>query len=247
GVDALDLGLLERVLLLLGLANNGLGHRGAPLSRSPGRCRAPGCRGLEGGLVRSPGRTGRGPRVVGGAAREAAAPAREPAAATAAAGEPATTAGALGAGHLRGRVAQRGSDLVDLELDHRALLTLTGLVRALDEPTLDDHTHALGEGLGDVLGSLAPDRAAQEQRLAVLPLVGLAVEGARGRGDGEVRDGSTRGGEAQLRVPGQVPDHGDAGLAGHALPRSSRGSRSVRSGLVSRSRCAGPWCAARPR
>src|SRR5690606_12736968 len=165
-VDALDLGHLERVLLLLGLANNGLGHRGAPLSRSPGRCRAPGCRGLEGGLVRSPGRTGRGPRVVGGAAREAAAPAREPAAATAAAGEPATTARALGAGHLRGRVAQRGSDLVDLELDHRALLTLTGLVRALDEPTLDDHAHALGEGLGDVLGSLAPDRAAQEQRLA---------------------------------------------------------------------------------
>ena len=42
--------------------------------------------------------------------------------------------------------------------------------RCLSRPGRDD-PHAAGERLGDVLGRLAPDGAAQEQRLAVLPLV----------------------------------------------------------------------------
>src|SRR5690606_15080608 len=69
-------------------------------------------------------------------------------------------------------------------------------------------------------GSLAPDGAAHEQRLAVLPLVALAVELTGGRRDREVRDRGAGGGEAQLRVPGQVADHGDEGVASHGLPRS---------------------------
>ena len=71
------------------------------------------------------------------------------------------------------------------------------------------------ERLGDVLRGLPPDRAGQEQRLAVLPLVGLLVEGARRRRDPEVGHGRTRGGEAQLRVVDEVADDGDDGLACH--------------------------------
>src|SRR3712207_8778370 len=40
-------------------------------------------------------------------------------------------------------------------------------------------------------------------RSAVLPLLGLAVQGARGGRDGEVGDRRTRGREAQLGVAGQ--------------------------------------------
>src|SRR4051812_26054934 len=74
------------------------------------------------------------------------------------------------------------------------------------------------QGLGDVLGRLAPDRAPQEERVAVLPLVGLLVEEARRGGHGEVRDRSPRRGEAQVRVVGQVSDDGDRGLARHGQP-----------------------------
>jgi len=60
--------------------------------------------------------------------------------------------------------------------------------RTLLEPSADDHPRAAGEALGHVLGGLPPDAAPEEQRFAVLPLVGLTVELPRGRRDGEVRD-----------------------------------------------------------
>jgi hypothetical protein len=41
----------------------------------------------------------------------------------------------------------------------------------------DDHRDPRVSGLGDVLRRLPPDVAAQEERLAVLPLLRLAVEG----------------------------------------------------------------------
>src|SRR5690625_1347348 len=112
----------------------------------------------------------------------------------------AATAAARGAGDLRGGVPHGGADLVDLHLHHGALLTFTGLERTLHQAALRDHTHALGEGFGHVLRGLAPDRAPHEQRLAVLPLLGLPADLARGGCDGEVRDGRPRGGESQFRI-----------------------------------------------
>ena len=110
---------------------------------------------------------------------------------------------------------RRRADLVDVDLEDGALLALAGLVLTLLQAALHDDAHALLEGLGDVLRGLPPDRAGQEQRVAVLPLVGLPVEGARRRGDPEVGHGRPRGGEAQLRVVDEVADHGDDGLACH--------------------------------
>src|SRR5690606_10562224 len=136
------------------------------------------------------------------------------AAATAAEAAPAA-ATALRARDLGRGVAEGRSDLVDLHLDDGALLALTGLEGPLDEAPLDDDAVALGERLGDVLRRLPPHRAAHEQRLAVLPLVGLPVERPRRRGHGEARDGRTGGGEAQLGVSREVAHHGDDGLACH--------------------------------
>ena len=143
-----------------------------------------------------------------------------------------------GAGDLGLGTAQRGTDLVDLHLDDGALLALAGGVRALLEAPLRNDAHALGEGLGHVLGRLAPDRAAHEERLGVLPLIGLAVEDAGRRGDREGRDRRTRGGEAHLGVRGEVPDDRDNGVAGHA---------SLRSVGAVRPRGAAAWCAGRSR
>src|SRR5665647_266398 len=67
-----------------------------------------------------------------------------------------------------------------------------------------------------VQGRLAPDGAAHEQRVAVLPFVALLVETARGGRDGEVRDRRPRWGEAQLGVAREVPDHRDDGVTSHA-------------------------------
>ncbi|CCH80415.1 membrane hypothetical protein [Nostocoides japonicum T1-X7] len=129
--------------------------------------------------------------------------------------EAAAPAPALGAVDLGRGIPEGRSDLVDLHLDDGALLALLGVEGPGDEPAGHDDAGAAPEGLGNVLGRLAPDRAAHEQRLAVLPLVALAVERPRRRGHGEVRDGCARGGEAQLRVAGQVADEGDDGVACH--------------------------------
>src|SRR5699024_7110686 len=104
---------------------------------------------------------------------------------------------------------------VDIQLDAGTVLALTVGERPLLEAALGDDAGALLEGRGDVLGGVAPDRAPHEQRLAVLPLVRLAVEGARGGGDGEARDRDTRLGEAKLGIGGEVADDGDDGVVCH--------------------------------
>src|SRR4051794_4794467 len=150
------------------------------------------------------------PRVVGRRGLAALARAAALAAtALAAAGVAAPAALAAGAVDLGGRELQRRADLVDLDLEDRALLALAGLVGAGLQATLDDDPHAPLERLGDVLRRLPPDRAAQEHRLAVDPLVGVLVEGARGGGHREVGNRGPRWGEAQLGVVGEVADHGD--------------------------------------
>src|SRR5699024_7344135 len=85
------------------------------------------------------------------------------------------------------------------------------------EAALHDHAHALLEGLRDVLGRLAPYRAGQEQRVAVLPLAGLPVELTRRRGEPEVGHGRSGRGETQLGMVEEVADHGDDGVAGHGF------------------------------
>src|SRR3954447_7013805 len=135
------------------------------------------CTRSEGGLVREAAATaaarGRGgtPRVVG---RHSAAATAVPAATAAA---EVTTAAATAADlvDLGRGVAQRGADFVDLELDDGALLAFLRLERPLLQAALHDDSGAAGQGLGDVLRRLPPDVAAQEQRLAVLPLARLLV------------------------------------------------------------------------
>src|SRR3954468_2995793 len=80
----------------------------------------------------------------------------------------ATATTALSLGDFRGRVAQRRADLVDLDFEDGALLAFLRLVAALLEPALDDDPHAALQRLGDVLGRLPPDVAAEEEALAVL-------------------------------------------------------------------------------
>lgn len=178
------------------------------------------------GLVAA-GRSAGRPRVVGGstaaALRLTAAGVSTPAAATllaapeaaAATLASATTATTGGLGDLGSGIAQRGADLVDLKLHDGPLLALLGLVRTLPQSSLSDDTHTPRQRLGDVLRGLTPDRRTEEQRVAVLPLVGLAVERSRRRRDREVRDGRAGRSEAQLGIIGQVSDDGDDGLACH--------------------------------
>src|ERR1035441_7433465 len=91
--------------------------------------------------------------------------------------------------HLGGRVTQRRTDVIDLDLIHRALLAFLGLIRALPQPTRDDHPNPAGQALRDVLRGLPPHVAGQEQAVAVLPLIGVLVEVSRGGRDPELRDG----------------------------------------------------------
>src|SRR5690606_25564121 len=88
-------------------------------------------------------------------------------------------------------------------------------VGALLEATGRDDPHPLGERTGHVLGELAPHARAEEQRFAVLPLVGLTVEVARRRGDREVRDGQAVLRVPQLGVCREVAHDRDDGFAGH--------------------------------
>src|SRR6059058_1553101 len=140
------------------------------------------------------------PRV----ALRAATAARGLRAGTAAADRPAgaatATAATRAAGDLRGRVAQRRADLIDLELDGGALLAVAVVVRPLLQPAGRDDARSLRERARDVLGELAPDTGPEEQRFAVLPVVALPIEGPRRRCDGEVGDRQTVLRVPQLRV-----------------------------------------------
>src|SRR4051812_4085544 len=170
----------------------------------------------EGRFVGRPGR--RRP----GVARAAATTATTAGEAAAAATEATAALTTRGTGDLRGGVAEGRADLVDLELDDGALLAFLRVEGALLEPAADDDARTAGQRLGDVLGRLAPDVAAEEQRLAVLPLLRLTVEGPRCRRHGEVGDGSARRREAQFRIGGQVADDGDDGFTGHCQWTSGR-------------------------
>src|SRR5699024_6172595 len=75
-----------------------------------------------------------------------------------------------GAGDLCGGVPHGRANLINLELHHGAAFTLTGLEGPLHEPALNDDPHPLGEGFGNVLGGVAPDRAAQEESFPIPPL-----------------------------------------------------------------------------
>lgn len=169
---------------------------GPPSARGPRRglvrvaaARAAGAAGVStpaataAALVATGRSTGR-PGVLRGssaAALLAAAGASAPAAALLAAATAAVTALATstgGLGDLGRGVLQAGADFLDVQLVDRALDALTVLVGPLLQPALHDDAHASLERLGDVLRRLTPDRAGQEQALAVLPLIGLTVEGA---------------------------------------------------------------------
>src|SRR5690606_447475 len=104
-----------------------------------------------------------------------------------------------------------------LQFDRGSRLAFLVLVGALTEATLRDHTHALGQRPGHLLGELAPDRCAEEQGIAVLPFVRLTVERAWSACDGEVRHRKPVLRVPQLRVRGQVPDHVDYSFASHYL------------------------------
>ncbi|CUM39872.1 hypothetical protein BN2537_8709 [Streptomyces venezuelae] len=165
--------------------------------------------------------TGR-PRVVGGSTattlRGAAAGVSTPAAATlllATAAVAALTTATSGLGDLGRGVLEAGADFLDIQLVDRALDALTVLVGPLLQPALHDDAHASLKRLGDVLRRLTPDRAGEKEALAVLPLVGLTVEGAGGGRDTELRDRRTGRGEAQLGVVDKIADDRDDGLACH--------------------------------
>src|ERR1700741_3566181 len=113
---------------------------------------------------------------------------------------------------LGGGVPKRRPDLVDLDLDDGALLAFAGLEGSLLEPPGDDHPGATREAFRDVLGGLAPDIAAQEQRLAVFPFTALPVIDPGRRCHREVGHGSTRWSEPQFGVGGQVSDDGNGGV-----------------------------------
>src|SRR5690606_17759152 len=129
--------------------------------------------------------------------------------------EASATAAGCGPRDLCRRITQRRTGLVNLQLDRRSVVAVVVLVGTLTQPALRDDAHALRQRACHVLGELPPHRCAEEQRFAVLPLVGLTVERARSRGDGEVRHRQTVLRVTQLGVCGEVPHHGDDGFAGH--------------------------------
>ena len=116
--------------------------------------------------------------------------------------------------HLGGGVAERRTDLVDLHFGNGALLAV-GLPRPRHQAARHDDAHALRQRLGHVLRGLAPQGAAHEQRLAVLPLVRLTVERARSGRHREVHHGRTGLDESQFGVAREVANHGDLSVACH--------------------------------
>src|SRR5262249_17552987 len=108
--------------------------------------------------------------VVGGAARAPPPPPRPaPPPPPPDAPAPAPPSGDGGA-----RPAQARTDLVGHDLHHASLVAVLRLPAPLLEATGDDDARALREGLGHVLGHLAPADDVEEARL-LLPLVRLAV------------------------------------------------------------------------
>src|SRR5215218_3993282 len=132
----------------------------------------------------------------------------------------AARAAPAGALDLGGGELEAGADLVGLDLGDGALLALGGLPGAGPEPADHDAAGALLEGLGHVLGLLAPDVDAEERGLPVLP--GVALADAGGDGQPEVGYGRPVGGEAQLGVVGQVADEHHLVVVCHLRCTTSR-------------------------
>src|SRR5699024_1722321 len=65
---------------------------------------------------------------------------------------------------------------------------------------------------------MSPGRAPIERGVAFFPFIGLTVEGARVDRDPEIGDGSTRRGEFEFGVLGEITDDGDIRLSGHDYP-----------------------------
>src|SRR5690606_9932101 len=110
--------------------------------------------------------------------------------------------------------AQGRADLVDVEVDRRAFLSVL-FPGGLAESTDGDDALALVEGLGDVAGLVAPAGGAQEQRLAVDPGPGRLVQPTWRRGDREPGVGVAGAGEPEFGVGGEVPDDGESGVGTH--------------------------------
>src|SRR5699024_463352 len=83
---------------------------------------------------------------------------------------------ALAASHLGGGEPQRRSGLLHVQLEGDALVALLVGELVLLELADDEHPVALADRLGEVLAILPPQRAAQERRIAVHPLLAVAVE-----------------------------------------------------------------------
>src|SRR5215218_3662713 len=132
----------------------------------------------------------------------------------------AARAAPAGALDLGGGELEAGADLVGLDLGDGALLALGGLPGAGPEPADHDAAGALLEGLGHVLGLLAPDVDPEERGLPVLP--GVALTDPGGDGQPEVGHGRPVGGEAQLRVVGQVADEHHLVVVCHVRCTTSR-------------------------
>src|SRR5512132_136434 len=154
-----------------------------------------------------------------------------------------TRAAPAGALDLGGGELEAGADLVGLHLGDGALLALGGFPGAGPEPADDDAAGALLQGLGNVLGLLAPDVDPEERGLAVLP--GVALAHAGGDGQAEVGHGRPVGGEAQLGVVGQVADEHHLVVVCHLRCTTSRIPRRL-GGRARTSTTASTW-AERPR
>src|SRR4029453_12615982 len=114
---------------------------------------------------------------------------------------------ALGAAFDLGRgPLEAGPDLVGLQLGDRPLLPIRGLPAALAEPAGDHDPVPLGQGLGQVLGLVAPHVDLEEAGVAVAPLAVLLTP--LSDGDPQVGDGGAGVGEADLGVFDQVADDG---------------------------------------
>src|SRR5512132_770124 len=162
-----------------------------------------------------------------------------------AAARPVTAARAAPAGalDLGGGELEAGAELVGLDLGDGALLALGGLPGAGPEPADHDAAGALLEGLGRVLGLLAPDVDPEERGLPVLP--GVALADAGGHGQPEVGHRRPVGGEAQLGVVGQVADEHHLVVVCHLRCTTSRIPRRLL-GRARTSTTASTW-AERPR
>src|SRR6266498_2684949 len=132
----------------------------------------------------------------------------------AALGAPLAVAAAVCPLRLGDRPFQAWGDLVRVDLGRGPLLPLRGLPRARPQPPEDDCPVALAEGLGDVLGLVAPDVDLEEGRLPVPPgPVGL-LDALVDR-QAEVGDRGAVLGEAQLGVVGEVADLNGEVVAWH--------------------------------